>query len=143
MEPITGAELARAAKKAKLRRAPGIRGWHARDLRCLPLLAWQQLADIINVGERQKRLPAEWKVVIQTLIPKQDAKANSLRPLSLRPIGVLPTVARIWARARLEVVLRHTLAAFPPTMFGGLPGKSAQQLLARVLLSAEQGSELG
>eukprot|EP00971_Amphidinium_carterae_P350491 6491576-Amphidinium_carterae.1 len=141
MPPITAADLARAAKKAKSRRAPGVRGWHASDLKMLPALAWQQLADLINAGERGGSLPLEWNAVVQTLIPKHDALAGSLKPLSLRPIGVLPTLARVWARARLEVVLKHTLEAFPSSMFGGLPGKSAQQLLARVLLLIERGCE--
>eukprot|EP00971_Amphidinium_carterae_P129478 2564499-Amphidinium_carterae.1 len=99
----------RALAKAKLRRSPGERGWHISDLRALPEIAWKQLALLINTGEAIGRMPEEWSHLVLTMIPKGQQKDHSMRPLSLRPIGVLPSLARLWARARVEELMRRTI----------------------------------
>eukprot|EP00971_Amphidinium_carterae_P234818 4659523-Amphidinium_carterae.1 len=108
LRPIVAADLMKALAKAKLRRSPGERGWHVSDLRALPELAWQQLAGLINAGETNHQMPIEWSHLVLTMIPKGTGGEHSSKPLSLRPIGVLPTLARIWARARVEELLRRT-----------------------------------
>eukprot|EP00971_Amphidinium_carterae_P337988 6475113-Amphidinium_carterae.1 len=124
LRPVTAKDLMKALKKAKPRRSPGERGWHACD----------GPPPGIGLGstcafDQQGR--SDWV--------KVSNDCQSTKPLSLRPIGVLPTLARIWARARVEELLKRTIHVFPVEMFGELRGRSARQLIARVLLHLDAG----
>ena len=63
-------------------------------------------------------------LVLIILLPRSDG--------GFRPIGLLPTIIRIWMRARYGIARVHSL----PIAFGG-PGRSAQYAAWQAALTAE------
>eukprot|EP00971_Amphidinium_carterae_P349974 6491324-Amphidinium_carterae.1 len=86
---LSSADLASAAQAARIGSSPGYDNWCVADLRLLPELAWQELAEILNVVEHTQMWPQELLHSWTALIPKQDEPGS---PNDLRPIRVLPSI---------------------------------------------------
>eukprot|EP00971_Amphidinium_carterae_P312787 6216426-Amphidinium_carterae.1 len=80
------------------------------------------------------------------MIPKgadDTGGVSSLHAAKLRPISVLPSVARVWARARMRTLMPNVERALLPSMHGARSGKSAKGLLARLLTRLENAADEG
>ncbi len=90
------------------------------------LLCW--LCNLFAAAERLGQWPGLFRLVLIVLIPKSDG--------GRRPIGLFPTLVRIWMRARSEIAraweARHQL----PSLFGG-QGMGAQRAAWQISFRAE------
>eukprot|EP00971_Amphidinium_carterae_P334571 6469926-Amphidinium_carterae.1 len=102
--PLAAEDLEAAAACFRSGSAPGFDNWHGADLKVLPKPAWEQLAQILNRVESDSHWPDELLHSWTALIPKTEAPMS---PNELRPIRVLPTVYRLWSRARLKAIMHH------------------------------------
>ena len=101
LQPITGAELQKAASKQS--GAVGTEGWRADESARLPLWLFDQLACALDLVETLGRWPQSLTKALCSLIPK-DTDLNG--PLDLRPITIMPILYRTWGAARINSLLR-------------------------------------
>ena len=86
LRALDGAVLRGIARGLRPRVAAGADGWRALELKELPEVFWDRLADFLGACEAVGRWPEPLRVGIVALLP--------------RPIVLLPLVYRIWAAAR-------------------------------------------
>ena len=98
LEPISPASIRVAAKTFKVHTALGVDQLHPRALLWLSDETLQGLAETLNVIEQSGSWPQAASTSLIHLIPKTVA--------GTRPIGLLPTVVRIYERIRRPVVAR-------------------------------------
>ena len=87
-----------------------------RAVAALPVAIRQRLADLLNECERVGTWPSRWQIVLICLLPKADG--------GRRPIGLFPSVIRIWMRARASALRRWESEQDHPAIFGSA-GKAA------------------
>lgn len=102
LSPITGEQLAAAAKKQSQHTAMGADGWRASELKRLPLYMWDQMATLLNTVEAKGRWPKTLLHAICCLIPKDTEKAG---PLELRPLSIMSLLYRLWGHIRTQNLL--------------------------------------
>ena len=115
----------------------GSDAWPIRELKQLPQEAWQQLCMIMDEVEQSGHWPeSQRKVWLSTLAKTPLA----CLPHKVRPIAILPSTYRVWAKARFQQLkpwLEHVLA---PCMYAYRPHRDALQVgmeLARALEKAK------
>eukprot|EP00971_Amphidinium_carterae_P216749 4302805-Amphidinium_carterae.1 len=70
-----------------------------------------------------------------SLIPKGgDSNTGAQPPGKLRPISVLPQVARVWSQLRFQDIMEKILPSVLGCQHGGLPRKQARTIAARLLV---------
>eukprot|EP00971_Amphidinium_carterae_P274847 5453790-Amphidinium_carterae.1 len=132
---LTGERVHAAFRGLKLRKAAGARGWNASDLRQLPLEAAQEMAALMRTAEDHGNLPSEWRLCLMSLIPKGgDSNTGAQPPGKLRPISVLPQVARVWSQLRFQDIMEKILPSVLGCQHGGLPRRQARTIAARLLV---------
>jgi hypothetical protein len=89
LPPITGKELQEALRATKARTAPGLDGWMAKDLKVLPLDAWEALAQMLDCVEKGARWPEGLHQAMVALLPKSPGAG----PSAQRPIVLLPIIS--------------------------------------------------
>ena len=94
--PISAQDVAEAAQTFKPDTSIGCDSFSPRSLANLSSQLRQCIADFLNAAEQQGRWPTEIATSIIHLIPKTDG--------GRRPIGVLPTIVRVWERTRKPLV---------------------------------------
>ena len=126
---FTADSLARAARKTA-RTSPGLDQWHASD--------WERLAPSFYEALRllwlqclaAGRLPSSWLHIRIALVPKPDS--------SMRPIAVAVMAYRACMTATAVALRPWALAWAPPSLHGGLPGRSPDQLHEALFGDLEQ-----
>ena len=99
-QPVWTAERVQAAIQAMREdAAPGPRGIPLSVWRCLPLAFLGKVAALLAAVEANGAWPAEQLQAYVTLIPKA---AGGSRPQDQRPITVLDTIYRIWAKGTVQ-----------------------------------------
>ena len=96
------------------------------------LLEWLVL--IFASAERLGSWPAALRLVMIILIPKPDG--------GRRPIGLFPTLVRIWMRSRSYIARAWEAANLLPCFFGGV-GRGAQRAAWLVAFNAETAARQG
>eukprot|EP00971_Amphidinium_carterae_P272328 5404510-Amphidinium_carterae.1 len=119
----------------KIRTSPGPDSWRVAELRALPLVAWTELATILNEAESTGSWPTSLLDGVTTLIPK-DAAAQL--PLKLRPISVLSCIYRCWASHRVQDLSEWLQEVMPVHFQAYLKGRSAKTAAARLALLMEE-----
>ena len=117
LPPITVQELKEAA--AQFKDGVGL-GWdrlHPRALLRLPDRLWQELCEILRAAEAIGDWSKAVGVVLIALLPKTDG--------GWRPIGLLPTLVRVWAKARLKYAEEWEAKNDRTYLYGGI-NKGAQ-----------------
>ena len=99
---LDGKALKRALGAMSSRTSPGIDGWRVAELKALPRVCFDRLADIFNAVETHGVWPLVLLTALVTLIPKGE---HSVLPLEQRPITVTSVLYRLWAKARLGVTM--------------------------------------
>ena len=89
----------------------------------LSCLCW-----ILHLVEVQGTWPEVVKLVLIVLLPKRDG--------GRRPIGLLPTIVRIWMRARACIARRWEAQCSMPAFYGGT-GMGAQRAAWQIAFRAE------
>ena len=96
LPPITAEDILKAARTFKAETSIGCDNFSPRSIADLSPQLRSCIADFLNVAEQEGRWPEQIATAIVHLIPKADG--------GRRPIGVLPTIVRIWERVRKPIV---------------------------------------
>ena len=99
MQKLTGKCLRYMAMSAK-ESAAGMDQWCPGDFRLLSDLAFEHLAELLNMVEETGQWPAALTHCRAAFLAKEEAE--SLDPLGFRVLLMLPAVYRLWARLRLN-----------------------------------------
>ena len=106
----------------------------------MPKLALDELALILQRVEDTGSWPSSVIAGYTTLIPKSDQPPGN--PLDMRPIAVLGSVYRLWARVRAKQLGATWQERWAHTgMWGGRVGRGPQPLLLEVALDLELAGE--
>ena len=117
MEPMTVQQLRQAARSFKKETGLGWDRLHPHALLRLPTGLLQWLCRILTNAERLGSWEAAIGLVLVVLIPKGEG--------GLRPIGLLPTLIRIWSKARRQVARDWEEKEWRGYLYGG-KGAGAQ-----------------
>jgi len=93
--------------------------------------ALEALARLFMAFEKRGAWADALNLVLIVLLPKTDG--------GVRPIGLFPTIIRIWMRARILIAKTWEAETAMPEVFGG-PGKGAQAAADQTALVAETAS---
>ena len=121
LPPLDGAALHGIARGLRPRVAAGADGWRALELKELPEVFWDRLAEFLGACEAGGRWPEPLRVGVVALHP--------------RPIVLLPLVYRIWAAARRPEVRAWVAGAGADG--AEVPGRGADEAAWGLALEAE------
>ncbi|CAE7495748.1 Cacna1h, partial [Symbiodinium pilosum] len=110
--------------RASARKAAGCDDWSGRLWRGLPLEFFDSLAAIWNLVLKGAPIPAAWLQVRVCLIPKEEG--------GQRPLAIAALAWRLGATAVVQQLEGWITAVFPPDLFGGLPGRCAEDIHFRL-----------
>ncbi|CAK0867119.1 unnamed protein product, partial [Prorocentrum cordatum] len=127
-QPLTMWSLGQAIASFPVGTGPGADHLAPRALQRLPGAARLRLCHILLAAERLGRWTAACNLVLIVLLPKPDG--------GLRPIGLFPTLIRIWMRARATVARAWEAAHALPSVFGSA-GRGAQRAAWAATFAAE------
>ena len=96
LPPITAEQVRRAAKTFKAQTSLGCDSFSPADLASLSTELRSCVAEFLNHVESQGSWPEAVGTALIHLIPKPDG--------GRRPVGVLPTIVRVWERVRKPIV---------------------------------------
>ena len=126
---FSGAMLREAVVKSDLS-APGLDGWSVAALKslanCSPEL-FDKLALLLGLVEDSGIWPQAFVTASVSLIPK-DASQTAPLPTDLRPLTILSSIYRVWAKARLPALVEWQEQWLPDQAWGFRPGRSAEGL---------------
>jgi hypothetical protein len=117
-----------AAKSFPIDTGVGMENWAPRAHTRLPAAAITMLGAILMAAERLGVWTKALGLVMIILLPKSDG--------GLRPIGLFPSMIRVWMRTRLFVVRSWEAATALPCLFGAV-GKGAQRAAWTIAFSSE------
>ena len=118
LSPITGEQVFRASARFPLGTATGADCWHPRHFSLMGLPACRVAAAILNGIERWGHLPQLASVLMLVMLPKPDA--------TFRPIGLLPSLMRLWGRVRRTCVRAWENTRGSRPYLWGCRGRSAE-----------------
>eukprot|EP00438_Fugacium_kawagutii_P034154 Skav226362 [mRNA] locus=scaffold290:35852:41140:- [translate_table: standard] len=111
-----------AIKSLRSGTARGACGWHADELKTLPIQCIQQLAQAFNEvvpGSFPPHLMRARVIALKKTVDADRAKMT-------RPITILSLLYRLWSRATTRAILLRWSQTFPAAVTGFLPGRSVQ-----------------
>ena len=129
LAPLTAASLRKAALTFPTSTGTGADNLAPRALSRLDDEDLQMLADILNAMELNGQWARSLMMVIIVLIPKSDG--------GRRPIGLMPTVIRLWMRARSIEARKWEAANKRDSVYGGC-GMGAQRAAWQATYQAEK-----
>ena len=112
----------KAISTTKITSAKGTDGWSVEELRSLPDVCVQVLANIF-ASLQGKSFPKEWSNSITIPIGKNDQPDT---PAQTRPITLIPMLYRWWTKVVTNQILKHWGQVAPAGLIGFLPTRSAQ-----------------
>ena len=122
---ITLTELEWALKTSKTGTARGLDGFSVLELKALSddlkVMLLSLLNNITQTGQWPDKL-LDAAVTLLAKVPQPDSAKDA------RPITVLATLYRVWARCLAAKIYAHLLPVLPPDLYGSIPGKSAMDL---------------
>ena len=128
LEPITGQMVKSAIMRAKASSAPSCDSWRYADFKKLPMLAYEQLADVYNEMEKTQQIPEAMLQSWTSLIGGEKPVA----PLKLRPIAVLSSTWRIYAAIRYQTLSPWLHEVLPTTLHAYIQGRGVQDRHPRI-----------
>ena len=120
---LEGHALLRRAR-ATAKKAPGCDGWAGKHWSRLPEQFFHSLADVWNSILDGASIPAAWTQVRICLIPKGDG--------GLRPLAIAALAWRLGAACLVQLLGDWIRRVFPEELYGGLPGKSVDDVHAEL-----------
>ena len=112
----------KAIATTKITSARGTDGWTVAELRNLPDVCVQVLANIFASIQGQS-LPENWSHSITIPIGKTECPES---PAQTRPITLIPMIYRWWTKVITKQILQNWGQVAPPGLIGFLPTRSAQ-----------------
>ena len=134
LDPITVDDIERAAASFPLHTGLGVDNFSPRAVLRLPHELIQGLADILNEAEQAGCWDEALELVLIVLLPKDDG--------GHRPIGLFPSVIRIWMRVRSGVARDWERETAGPEFYG-CTGRGAQRAAWLAAYEAESATAKG
>lgn len=128
----------KAIATTKVTSAKGTDGWTVEELRNLPDVCVQVLANIFASIQGQS-FPPSWSHSITIPIGKNDSPD---RPAQTRPITLIPMLYRWWTKVITKQILHTWGQQAPPGLIGFLPTRSAQIELIDMQWQLEKAHDL-
>ena len=122
---ITLGELEWALKTSKNGKARGLDGFSFPELKALPPKMVEMLLHMLNSITSTGKWPQPLLDAAVTLLGKCLQPES---PADARPITVLASIYRVWARCQAAKVYAAILPHLPSALCGSVPGKSAMDL---------------
>ena len=116
--------------------AAGADQWSPKELKRLPPEAWTQLAEILERVELDATWPQQMQRIWLAILAKTSLAG---KPDKIRPIAILPSCYRLWAKARFQQIRPWLETVLADSMFAYRPARDAAQvglLLSRSLEEA-------
>ena len=109
--------MAEAVRSMGSNTSTGADAWPIRELKLLPRRAWEQFAHVMDEVEYTGEWPGNHRWVWLSTLAKSPL---ACLPRKVRPIAILPSTYRVWAKARFQqppkLVLEGALnSTFPPS----------------------------
>ena len=136
---ITSRHLCSARRDMKINGPTGWGAWATSMIRCLPELALQELARMLNACEAACQLPVGLTSPLVTMIPKKEAPLAS----DFRPIAVLSSIMRWYSRARMIPIREALEQQLAPQQYGARPGRDTSIPVARIQCRLQQARNGG
>ena len=127
-----------AIATTKIRSAKGTDGWTVEELRGLPDICIQVLANVFASIQGQS-FPEDWSHSITIPIGKTESPEA---PSQTRPITLIPMLYRWWTKVVTKQILKHWGQVAPQGLIGFLPTRSAQIALMSLQWQFEKAHEL-
>ncbi|GBN96542.1 RNA-directed DNA polymerase from mobile element jockey [Araneus ventricosus] len=126
-------EITEYIKNTKINKAPGIDGITNKMLKNLPLKILIKLANLYNYMFKLKYFPHCWKTA--RILPILNPGKDPTKPISYRPISLLPTLSKLGEKLILTRYLKHArrIRIPIPQQFGFTPKLSTTHQLLRVV----------
>ena len=134
LEPLTVEDLLQAAASFPVTTGLGADNFSPRALLRLPRALVQELAELLSKAEDAGSWDETLSLVLIVLLPKDDG--------GHRPIGLFPSVIRIWMRARSAVAREWERETAGPEFFG-CKGMGAQRAAWGAAFDAEAAAASG
>lgn len=131
IEPFTEAEVKKAIRSLKPRKAPGLDRIGGKALQSAQNIFATHLLILFNSVLRLCHFPACWKSAKVIMIPKPSK--DHLIPENHRPISLLPIVSKMFERLLLTRLSDALYGSIRPEQFGFRRGHSTTQQLIRVM----------
>ena len=109
----------------------GLDGWTVDELQQLPILWWDQMAEVFELIERTGDWPEGLTRAAVPLRPKEEGKT---KPNQQRPITILLVLYRAWAGLRYDDLAEWQAEWTEDVMFGGMREREAVQAALEVTL---------
>eukprot|EP00973_Karenia_brevis_P024766 3414417-Karenia_brevis.AAC.1 len=128
---IKGSELKEVAKR--MSGGPGMDGWRVAELKALPDVIFEMLAQVFNVIEKSAQWPTAVRAAHITLIDK----GVGAKPLDLRPVTVMSAAYRLWAARRLQDIKGWQEKWIAGGLHGFRAGHCVQDVFWKLALEVE------
>ena len=141
LSPLAGPELVDVLSRSK-NSAPSLDGWAPQSLIALSLWfpdIFNDLAAILNWIEEHSIWPKALCQAYASLIPK-SGMSTAPSPLEFRPISVLSSIYRLWAKARFAHSLPWQELWSPSQVWGCRQHRGAETLCLQLALHMEQSA---
>ena len=138
LKMLVGADLV-AAAKATTPSSLSLDNWLPSEITTLALwfpAVFSDLAKIYNKVEEIGCWPQQLMEAFTSLIPK-DETVQDIRPIDFRPITVLSSIYRLYAKARFSSLLQWQEQWVTESVFGCRPGHSADNMAFQISMDLE------
>ncbi|CAE7413448.1 unnamed protein product [Symbiodinium sp. CCMP2592] len=122
-------DLQWALSKLSTKKARGMDGFSNYELKALPLALHPHLLDLLNLFTKTGVWPQALLRARMALLHKTTEIGDIT---TTRPITVLASVYRLWAKIMTRKLLRHVTPHLPKTLFGSVPGRCSGDMVGAV-----------
>ena len=137
---ITMPELQWALGSLQSKKARGMDGFSNLELKQMPEDLRPSLLALLNKFTKDKRWPTELCHARMALLYKTDEVGD----ISMtRPITILASVYRLWAKLATKKMLAHIQAHLPKTLYGSVPGRCKMDMIGVVQTKIEKALPQG
>jgi len=134
IDRLDGAQLRRTLQRMRSKSAPGCDGWRVDELKLLPVVLLDRLGMLLNLIEDTGAWPKDLTTGTVSLISKGEGTS----PLSLRPLGIMSVVYRLWAGTRVREVLAWQELWLDSGLHGFRKGHAAEDVWWEQALHVEE-----
>ncbi|CAE7621051.1 RTase [Symbiodinium sp. CCMP2592] len=119
-------DLDHALSSLQTNRARGMDAFSNFELKYMPYKLRPALLALLNLFTSSAKWPKELCLARMALLYKSDQVGEVS---STRPITILASVLRLWAKLVTRKMFSHLKSYIPPSLFGSVPGRSATDMV--------------
>ena len=117
MDRLTAGQLREASLSFSAKTAATYDGFHPRHYSFLSDEGLEVMAALLEAAEELGEMPKDLETVMIALLPKKEGAG-------VRPIGLFPSLYRLWVRARRDLAVQWE-ERFPRQFFAASAGRGA------------------